>query len=131
MMQDKLTRAIKVMHGWHKLSGILGGKIYPRKVHLFPLRHIHIGRNAIAKKYANIYNKTNYSEKVHKCYMYVKYTFPCISNGYYPYRQKRKKSKSIISKLAKMSTGSQKYNNEKCRSKCAAQKEEMFEVSEV
>ena len=55
MMQDKLTRAIKVMHGWHKLSGILGGKIYPRKVHLFPLRHIHIGRNAIAKKYANIY----------------------------------------------------------------------------
>ena len=26
-MQDKLTRAIKVMQGWHKLSGILGGKI--------------------------------------------------------------------------------------------------------
>ena len=49
MMQDKLTRAIKVMHGWHKLSGILGGKIYPGKVHLFSLRHIHIGTNAIAK----------------------------------------------------------------------------------
>ena len=62
MMQDKLTRAIKVMHGWHKLSGILGGKIYPQKVHLFPLRHIHIGKNANAnrdKKHADIFKMIN------------------------------------------------------------------------
>ena len=62
-MQDKLTRAIKVMHGWHKLSGILGGKIYPRKVHL---SHSVISisaqmqmqtKNKIMKKSLNIYIK--------------------------------------------------------------------------
>ena len=76
-MQDKLTRAIKVMHGWHKLSGILGGKIYPRKVHL---SHSVISisaemqmqtKNKIMKKSLNIYQGSVYWQTVTVCQLQV------------------------------------------------------------
>ena len=109
-MQDKLTRAIKVMHGWHKLSGILGGKIYPGKVHLFPLRHIHIGTNAIAKNMQISIIKQIVQRKCLNaiCMQNIRshaYPMDIIHIG-----KKVNKSKSIISKFAKI------QNAEICKS---------------